>query len=63
MLKDKRMMGQLSHREFCDSHSTASTELVEETLYAITRYGQSTRNYWIQHDDTSWTNYDCRTLD
>lgn len=32
-----------------------------ETRTAIIHYGRSTVNYYMQHADGSWTNYDCKT--
>lgn len=28
---------------------------------AVLKYGRSTYNYYMQHSDGSWTNYDCKT--
>jgi len=55
------MEGQLSDKEFRYSYPNA--QINNSTRIAITKYGKSTYNYWMQHKDNSWTNYDCKTVD
>jgi len=54
------MEGQISNEQFIDEHPNA-TKNVSNNI-AVTRYGKSTVNYWIQHEDGSWTNYNCKTV-
>ena len=53
------MIGQLSNDEFKTSYPNAT---IKSNGKAITKYGKSTLNYWTQHNDISWTNYDCKTI-
>ena len=55
----KTIIGQLSNEQFMDSYPNAT---LKNDGTAITKYGRSTINYWIQHEDNSWTNYDCKTV-
>jgi hypothetical protein len=54
------MEGQISDSEFRSLYPNAKINNSDRTC--ITRYGRSTINYWMQHDDGSWTNYDCKTI-
>ena len=51
------MIGQLSDDEFRNKYPNAA----KDDGTAVTRYGKETFNYWQQHNDGSWTNYDCKT--
>ena len=53
------MVGQLTDMEFRTKYPTAMIR--NDSRTAITYYGKYTINYWIQHEDYSWTNYDCKT--
>lgn len=55
------MSGQLSDQAFMSQHPAAHYYVVDTTLYATTRYGLYTTNYWIRHTDYSWTNYNCKS--
>ena len=54
------MIGQISNEEFISNYPNAKKNC--STNKAITFYGRNTVNYWIQHSDNSWTNYDCKTV-
>lgn len=54
------MKGQISNEEFLSKYPNAEKNV--STNKAVTRYGKYTINYWIQHEDGSWTNYDCKTI-
>lgn len=55
----KKIQGQLTHEQFLTSYPQARINAHAGT--AITLYGKYTVNYWHQHSDGSWTNYDCKT--
>jgi len=50
-----KIKGQLSEQEFYSKYGN------HPNGKAIIKYGKATYNYWMQHDDGSWTNYDCKT--
>ena len=54
------MKGQISDLEFIRCYPNAIVNYRNKT--AVTFYGRSTVNYWYQHDDGSWTNYNCKTI-
>ena len=60
------MEGQLSNPEFMAMYEKAARAMcawfdpVNRT--ARVRYGKSTINYYLQHEDGSWTCYDTRTI-
>jgi hypothetical protein len=54
---EKKIKGQRTREEFAQQYGANYQE------HAVIKYGKSTYNYWMQHDDGSWTNYDCRTRD
>lgn len=51
----KKIQGQRTREEFAQQYGA------NYQGHAIIKYGKSTYNYWTQHSDGSWTNYDCRT--
>ena len=60
------MIGQLSNIEFKKLYEKAGTLRRGHNLLtkqAWIMYGVRTVNYYIQHEDGSWTNYNCKTLD
>jgi hypothetical protein len=59
MIIDNIMIGQLSDEQFKEYYPNANVNYSQGT--AITYYGSATINYWKQHLDRSWTNYNCRT--
>ena len=59
------MIGQITDSEFKRIYENAGPlrrgyNLLESTAWVM--YGKSTINYYIQHLDTSWTNYKCKTI-
>jgi hypothetical protein len=59
------MIGQLSNKEFIDLYSIAAEGrkgFNPVTRKAWIKYGKETFNYYHQHDDNSWTCYDCKTI-
>lgn len=50
------MEGQISNDTFKNQYP----EHKNTCNHAVTRRG-NTVNYWMQHSDGSWTNYDCKT--
>ena len=52
---EKKIQGQRTREEFAQQYGA------NYQGHAIIKYGKSTYNYWTQHSDGSWTNYDCRT--
>lgn len=54
-----KITGQMSDTEFRATYPNAH---IKADGTATTRYGMRTVNYWLQHPDKSWTNYDCKTL-
>lgn len=53
------VIGQISHEQFAIQYPDATIK-VDGTATTIRG---STVNYWRQHEDRSWTNYNCRTVD
>lgn len=59
------IQGQLTEEQFVSMLSSKSPfeyNVNYITKIAIVRYGKNTVNYYRQHDDGSWTNYDCKTV-
>ena len=54
------MIGQFTNDQFLANYPNAQIDAHKG--WASTRYGQDTINYWTQHSDGSWTNYDCKTV-
>jgi hypothetical protein len=58
------MIGQISDNEFKVLYDKAGQfrrgmNYSQGTAWLM--YGKSTINFYIQHEDKSWTNYDCKT--
>jgi len=58
------MIGQYSNDEFIAMYQKAGPlkrghDLVNKTAWV--QSGSATFNYYRQHEDGSWTNYDCKT--
>lgn len=56
------MIGQYSNDEFLQMYKSSQnfkTMISPDT--AVIRYGKNTYNYYTQHEDYSWSNYDCIT--
>ena len=49
------MIGQRSKEDFAKQYGKQHED------HAVIRYGKYTLNYWTQHEDGSWTNYNCET--
>lgn len=56
---ETKIQGQLSDAEFKAYYPHAKINYSKGL--ATIRYGKYTTNYWVQHSDGSWTNYDCKT--
>lgn len=58
------MQGQYSNDEFVQMYAASNNakgcNIGNGTAWI--RYGKSTINYYTQHSDGSWTNYDCKTV-
>jgi len=55
----KNKTGQLTDEEFKRFYPNARINTNSNT--ATTKGGKYTINFWMQHADGSWTNYDCKT--
>lgn len=57
------MIGQYSNEEFMQMYQECKNvkEWDVSTGTAWMKYGTQTYNYYRQHSDSSWTNFDCRT--
>jgi len=55
------MIGQYSHTEMLSMRNIVSTVSQLNRGYIIRRVSR-TINYYRQHNDTSWTNYNCRVV-
>lgn len=58
------MIGQLTDEQFKEKIQAAGflrsrVDYVNKTAWIM--YGKATTNYYQQHRDGSWTNYDCKT--
>lgn len=51
-----KIQGQRSREEFARQYGA------NHQGHAIIKYGKYTYNYWTQHSDGSWTNYDCKSV-
>ena len=56
------MIGQYSNKEFQSMLTSVRGQLDPVRGTAWIRYGKYTINYYQQHSDGSWTNYDCKTI-
>lgn len=56
------MIGQYSDEEFREMYNKSCFNSGYSKGNAVVRYGKYTYNYYIQHSDKSWTNYNCRTI-
>lgn len=55
---EKKKIGQLTEAEFLTTYGKVT---INETGIFTTKRG-NTVNYWIRHEDGSFTNYDCKTV-
>ena len=57
------MIGQYSNEEFLQMYRNCKNEKACDIGigWAYMKYGNTTYNYYNQHSDGSWTNYDCKT--
>lgn len=55
------MIGQYSNAEFQAMRSSKVSFINVAKGLAWIKYGKRTINYYQQHSDESWTNYDCKT--
>ena len=53
-----KIKGQITNEQFKAEYPKAIVNYRKGT--ATTKSGKTT-NYWIQHEDTSWTNWNCKT--
>lgn len=53
---ENRTKGQRTQHEFAQQYGA------NHQGHAVIKYGKFTYNYWLQHDDGSWTNYKCETI-
>ena len=58
------MTGQYTNEEFLAMYDKAG--IGRRGINPLTKrawicYGRYTVNYYVQHEDGSWTNYDCKT--
>lgn len=59
------MIGQYSNEEFeamVEKAGIMRAKINYPNKTAVIRYGRETHNYYHQHSDGSWTNYDCKTI-
>lgn len=55
------MIGQYSDEQFKAMYNNAILKGGYSTGIAWIKYGKYTYNYYTQHNDKSWTNFDCKT--
>ena len=57
------MIGQYSNEDFLEMYKTCTNfkGCDISTGTAWMQYGKQTYNYYKQHSDGSWTNFECRT--
>lgn len=62
MSEQKLIVGQFTNSEFQNMFTKATIKGVNYTtgIHWI-KYGKKTTNYFIQHSDGSWTNFNCVT--
>lgn len=56
-----KQQGQYSHAEFLIMYAKRGSTFDVVNGHATIHYGKETTNYYYQHSDGSWTNYDCKT--
>jgi hypothetical protein len=58
------MIGQYTDSEFTEMLLRKASNIIirNGVKQATIPYGRSTLNFYIQHSDNSWTNYDCKTV-
>ena len=58
------IVGQYTDAEFQQMYQQRKNSVVKNTIAkdkCVLKSGNHTYNYYMQHQDGSWTNYDCKT--